>query len=83
MERDFPDRPPWWRSRAGVVALCVAAIAAFFLLTEQTAPVFGALPYLLILACLLIHFFLHHGHHGSRHAAHGPGDPDRAEDDRS
>jgi hypothetical protein len=51
-----------------MVALCFAAIAAFFLLTEHTAHVFGALPYLLLLACPLMHFFMHHGHHGGAQA---------------
>jgi hypothetical protein len=36
----------------------------FFSLTEHTAHVFGVLPYLLILACPLMHIFMHHGHHG-------------------
>lgn len=43
------------------------AIAAFFLLTEHRAHLFGALPFLLLLACPLMHLFMHHGHgaHGS------------------
>jgi hypothetical protein len=39
------------------------------LVTEHTAHVFGVLPYLLILACPLMHIFMHHGHHGG----HGQG----------
>jgi hypothetical protein len=39
-------------------------VAGFFLLTEHTAHVFGVLPYLLILACPLMHIFMHHGHRG-------------------
>ena len=48
-------------------------IAGFFLLTEHQAHVFGALPYLLLLACPLMHFFGHgHGHgHGRGHGGHG------------
>jgi hypothetical protein len=38
-------------------------VAAFFLLTEHRAHLYGALPYLLLLACPLMHFF-GHGHHG-------------------
>jgi hypothetical protein len=64
MDHDLPDEMPWWRSRAGIIALCFAAIAAFFLLTEHQAHVLGALPYLLFLACPLMHLFMHHGHHG-------------------
>lgn len=43
------------------------AIAAFFLLTEHRAHVFQYLPYLLLAACPLMHFF-GHGHGG--HSGH-------------
>lgn len=36
-------------------------VAGFFLLTEHRAHALGALPYLLLLACPLMHFF-GHGH---------------------
>jgi hypothetical protein len=61
----------WW-SRQTMQRACIAlflAVIAFFLLTEHTAHVFGALPYVLILACPLMHLFMHHDHggHGSGH----------------
>ena len=40
------------------------AIAAFFLFSEHRAHALGALPYLLLLACPLMHLFMHHGHGG-------------------
>lgn len=40
-----------------------AAIALFYLLAEHRAHLFGALPYLLLLACPLMHFFMHGDHH--------------------
>lgn len=46
------------------------AIAAFFLLSEHRAHALGALPYLLLLACPLMHLFMHHDHgkgKGDRH----------------
>ena len=46
-----------------------AAIAFFFLWTEHRAHLLGALPYLLLLACPLLHL-LHHGRHGG-HRDHG------------
>ena len=51
------------------VLLAFLAIAAFFLLTEHRAHVWGVAPYLLLLACPLLHFFMHRGH--GRHG--GPG----------
>lgn len=47
------------------------AIAAFYLITEHRAHLFGALPYLLILLCPLLHFFMHGGHGGG--GGHGAG----------
>ncbi len=50
-------------------------VAGFFLLTEHLAHVFGALPYLLLLACFLMHFFGHgHGGHGKGKSTEPPGD---------
>jgi len=43
-----------------------AAVALFYLLTEHRAHLFGALPWLLLLACPLMHFFMH-GRHGRHH----------------
>ena len=41
------------------------AIAGYFLFTEHRAHVISYLPFLLLLACPLMHFFMHRGHgHG-------------------
>ena len=56
----------WWRSPTGFVLVAFIAIAGFFLVTEHRAHVLGALPYLLLLACPLLHWLMHggHGDHG-------------------
>lgn len=54
-----------WQTRGGIVLIGFLAVAGFYLVTEHTAHVFGALPWLLILGCLLMHLFMHHGHGGS------------------
>jgi hypothetical protein len=70
----------WLWSRSGLVLVGFLLIAAFFVLTEHTAHVLGVLPYLLLLACPLLHLFHRgHGSHGrpgphDRHADHGAGD---------
>ena len=46
------------------------AIAAYFLLTEHRAHVFQYLPFLLLLACPLMHLFHGHGNH-SKHTEEG------------
>lgn len=53
----------------GRIALAVfLGVAAFFLLAEHRAHLYGVLPYLLLLACPLMHLLHHHGHGG--HARH-------------
>jgi hypothetical protein len=63
----------FWRSRAGAAFLVAAAVAAFFLATEHEAHLLGALPYLILLACPLIHLFMHRGHGGHGHGGDGAG----------
>lgn len=48
------------------------AVIAFYLITEHTAHLFGILPYLLLLACPLMHLFMHgrHGGHGDHNGSH-------------
>ncbi len=63
------------------VFLGFVAIAATFLLLEHRAHVLPALPFLLLLACPLMHLFMH-GHGG--HGGHGqPADPGPARAARS
>lgn len=63
--------PSFWRSRYAIGLVVIGAVAAYFLVTEHQAHVVGALPYLLLLACPLMHMFMHHGHggHGHHHTA--------------
>jgi hypothetical protein len=75
------------RSPAGVALVLFGAVAAFFLIAEHRAHALGILPFLLLLACPLIHLSMHRGHGG--HGGGGdraPGsDPHaghRREDDR-
>lgn len=69
----------FWRSRYALGYLVIGAVAAYFLLTEHLAHVIGALPYLLLLACPLMHVFMHHGHghHSHRQDGELPGGQDK------
>lgn len=80
--------PPFWRSRYGLGLVVFGAVAAYFLLSEHRAHFLGALPYLLLLACPLMHLFMHHGHGGhGRHPGSGeqvagpakPGQPNQGD----
>lgn len=55
-----------------LILIAFLAIAGFFLFTEHRAHLFGALPFLLLLACPLMHLFMHHGH--GDHGTHGSHD---------
>lgn len=65
---------PWWRSKGGIALIGFGLVAAFYILREHYAHALGALPYLLLLACPLMHLFMHHRHHG--HGAGPAGRPD-------
>lgn len=57
------------------IFLGFAVIAGYFLLTEHRAHVYQYLPFLLLLACPLLHLFHGHGGHGS-HGGHGNNEND-------
>jgi len=61
----------WLHARSGLVLIGFLAIAAFFLWEEHKAHILGALPYVLLLLCPLLHLF-HGGHggHGDREGQH-------------
>lgn len=87
VHRTEAGEPPASRWRWALLGFL--AVAAFFLWTEHRAHLLGVLPYLLILACPLMHLFHHGRGHGRAHGqdgttvpsdrrgeqAHAPGDP--------
>ncbi len=52
------------------------AITGFLLFTEHRAHVLGILPYLILLACPLMHLFMHHGHGGHDQHTHNHDPPE-------
>jgi hypothetical protein len=68
--RMFPSRT------AVYIGLCAfLVITAYFLWTEHRAHVMAALPYLLLLACPIIHLLMHRGHRshgGHEHRGEAP-----------
>ena len=68
----------FWTSRAFLVCAVLLVIGGFLLWTEHLAHALGYLPYLLILACPLMHMLMHGGHGGhGGHAHHQGTDPER------
>lgn len=64
----------FWGTRSSIGLLVFGAVAAYFLLTEHLAHVVGALPFLLLAACALMHLFMHGGHGGHHHGAESGSD---------
>lgn len=68
-------------SRGFIAAAVFLGIAAFFLLFEHRAHVLGVLPYLLLLACPLLHLFHHGGHSGHGRQTDGRSERESAQPD--
>ena len=71
-----PDNDGAMKSKANIALIIFLIIGAFYLVTEHRAHLSGWLPYwpyLLLLACPLMHLFMHGGHghggHGSSEAS--------------
>lgn len=69
-----PQHPGTPNSGSKWVLIGFGAIAVFFLLAEHRAHLWSWLPWLLLLACPLMHLFHGHGGHGG-HEGHGAGKP--------
>ena len=66
-ERHMDGHDHRMRKRGKIVLIGFLLVAGFFLITEHTAHFLGVLPYLILLACPLMHLFMHHGHGGHQH----------------
>lgn len=71
--------PSFWRRPAGMALATAALIAGFYLLREHWGHVLGYWPYLLLLACPLMHLMHRSGHGG--HGSHSR-DSGRTHNDR-
>lgn len=60
---------PGVRLSAMVASCFFVAVVGFYLVTEHLQHTLGVLPYLILLACPLLHLFMHRGHGG--HGGHG------------
>ncbi|PKA43282.1 DUF2933 domain-containing protein (plasmid) [Rhizobium sullae] len=79
--------PSAWSTYSRTVFIAFAVIAAGLVAYEHRVHVLGVLPWLLILACPLMHMFMHHGHgghtgqdHSTHRAGTTPHEPKEKED---
>ena len=77
-----PSKPKasFLTSRAGITFWILLAIAAFLLFAEHRAHVLGISFFVLLVACPLLHIFMHSGHSGRD--GHESGSPSRGGRDR-
>ena len=73
-----PEPANFWGSRYSIGLVVLGAVAAYFLITEHRAHVVIALPFLLLLACPLMHVFMHGGHGSHRHHQRDPQQTDNS-----
>lgn len=64
MDHQYPHDQSRTPSTVHWVMLGFIAIIGFFLITEHRAHLYGALPYVILLACPIMHLFMHRGHGG-------------------
>ena len=69
-------------SRTWIALGVLGAVALFYLIAEHRAHLLGWLPYLILLACPVMHLFMHRGHShaegrapGARSGSHPHDDP--------
>ena len=56
-----------WTGFRAMLAVAVVSAGLFWLLRDHWAHALGLAPYLLFLACPVMHLFMHHGHRSSGH----------------
>ncbi|WP_018624929.1 DUF2933 domain-containing protein [Kangiella aquimarina] len=69
------QKTSFWLAPKGLAALGLIGAATYFLLIEHRQHVWQFLPFLILLACPFMHFFMHRGHgvnrgHGGHSASH-------------
>ena len=67
------QKTSFWFTPKGLGALGLIAAATYFLLIEHQEHVWQYLPFMILLACPLMHIFMHGGHggHGDHQKAEG------------
>lgn len=75
-------RSGFWRSRYALGMLVLGIVAGYFLWTEHRAHLQQWWPYALLLACPLMHVFMHKGHGGHGNQSPGSDEGRRSNSDR-
>lgn len=65
--QQHPEEKHWWLSFRGLITFIFIIAIGYYLITEHRAHLFNILPLLLLLACPLMHIFMHRSHHHDHH----------------
>ena len=67
------QKQSYWFTSKGLAAMALIGAASYFLFMEHRQHVFQYLPFLILLLCPLMHFFMHgdHGHSEQGHNEQG------------
>lgn len=57
----------FFKTKSGIVFIGFSVIAGYILINEHGTHIAPYLPWLILLACPLMHVFMHHGHGGHNH----------------
>jgi hypothetical protein len=63
-QEDHNSAPRKFWSRGNIVLIAFLAVGGFLLIAEHRAHLWGYWPFLILLACPLLHVFMHGGHGG-------------------
>lgn len=80
MNQQLHTRPSFWKSPWGLVATAIAAVASLYLYLTHRDHMLALLPYAILVACPLMHFFMHRGHAHGRHSGPAGRNQDDADD---
>ena len=67
------------KSNVNWVLIGLIAIIGYFLFMEHKAHILSFFPYALLLGCIVMHLFMHHGH-GSGHKGVNGDDPPKGDE---
>lgn len=73
------QKTSFWFTPKGLSAMGLIGAASYFLLMEHRQHVWQYLPFLIILACPIMHIFMHggHGHGDNGHRGHKEGETEQ------
>ena len=71
------QKSSFWMTPKGLAALGLIVAASYFLLMEHRQHVWQYLPFLILLACPLMHIFMHGGHNNGDHGSKKEGESDQ------